>query len=402
MRTELLAPAGDFTSLRAAVEAGCDSIYFGIRNFNMRASAKNFDIYEFGKVVDFCHKHNVRAYLCLNTIIYEDETARVQKIVDEAKKAGVDAVICWDLAVVKLASKLGLEVHLSTQASVANSGAAKVYEKLGVKRVVLARECSIEQIRRIKANTNLAIECFIHGARCISVSGRCFISQELFRKSANRGECLQPCRRSYRLTDSEEGHELEVAHNFILSPKDLCTLPFLDKLVGAGVDCFKIEGRTRSPEYVRAVVSVYRRALNAIAEKKFSKSLIGGLLAELRTVYNRDFSSGFYLGMPTNDYAAAHGSSAVLEKRFIGLIRNYYNRLGVAEIKLQAGDLKLKDMIMVQGPTTGVKEQIACSMELNHKKIGAASRGQTVAVQLGFKARKNDKVFILAKRIKLS
>lgn len=400
MRTELLAPAGDFTSLRAAVEAGCDSIYFGIRNFNMRASAKNFDIHEFGKVVDFCHKHNVRAYLCLNTIIYEDETARVQKIVDEAKKAGVDAVICWDLAVVKLASKLGLEVHLSTQASVANSGAAKVYEKLGVKRVVLARECSIEQIRRIKANTNLAIECFIHGARCISVSGRCFISQELFRKSANRGECLQPCRRSYRLTDSEEGHELEVAHNFILSPKDLCTLPFLDKLVGAGVDCFKIEGRTKSPEYVRAVVSVYRRALDAIAENKFSKSLIGVLLAELRTVYNRNFSSGFYIGMPTNDYAAVHGSSAVLKKRFIGLVRNYYNRLGVAEIKLQAGDLKLKDRIMVQGPTTGVKEQIACSMELNHKKIEAASRGQTVAVQLGFRVRKNDKVFILAESCK--
>lgn len=394
---ELLAPAGDFVGLRAAVEAGCDSVYFGVKGLNMRASARNFEIGELKKVADYCHKHHVLAYLCINTIIYEHELEKVKRILTEAKNAKIDAVICWDLAVVELAGRFGLQIHLSTQASVANSKAAEVYERLGVKRVVLARECSIKQIRMLKAKTSLAVECFVHGARCISVSGRCFISQELFRKSANRGECLQPCRRSYRLVDSEEGHELEVAHNYILSPKDLCALPFLDKLASLGVECFKIEGRTRSPEYIRAVVSVYRRALDGIAENKLSKELIKTLLAELRTVYNRNLSSGFYLGMPTNDYAAVYGSSAVLKKRFIGIVRNYYNKLGVAEIKLQSGNLKLKDKIMVQGISTGVKEQPVLSMEINHEKVAIASKGQAVAVQLGFRARKNDKVFILTK-----
>ncbi len=392
---ELLAPAGDFISLRAAVEAGCDSIYFGVRGLNMRASARNFEPAEFKKLVAFCHRNNVKAYLCLNTLVYEDELPKIKKIAEAARQANVDAVICWDLAVINAAKDAGLNIHLSTQASVANSEAARAYKKLGVKRIVLARECSIKQIKDIKKNTNLEIECFIHGARCISIAGRCLISQELFNKSANRGECLQPCRRAYKLVDLEEAHELDVKHNYILSPKDLCALPFLGRLVASGVDCLKIEGRTRAPEYVKTVVSVYRRALEALSQNNFQE-LVEQLVDELKTVYNRGLSSGFYLGMPTNDYAGIYGGNATSKKQFIGIVRNYYNRPGVAEIKLQCGNLKLKDKVMFQGPTTGVREEMISSIECNHEKIKLAKKGQSVALKLGFRVRKNDKVFLIS------
>lgn len=394
---ELLAPAGDFISLRAAVEAGCNSVYFGVKGLNMRASARNFAPAEFKKLTGFCHRNNVKAYLCLNTIVYENELLKIRKILAAAQLAKVDAVICWDLAVVAAAKEFGLHVHLSTQASVSNSEAAKAYAQLGVKRIVLARECTLRQIKDIRKRTNLELECFIHGARCISVSGRCLISQELFRKSANRGECLQPCRRAYKLIDLEEAHELEVRHNYVLSPKDLCALPFIDRVVSSGVDSLKIEGRTRAPEYVKAVVSVYRRALDALSQNKFSHA-IRPLISELKAVYNRGLGPGFFLGMPANDYSGVYGGKASSKKQFIGVVRNYYNKIGVAEIKLQCGNLKIGDKIMVQGPTTGVKEMVISSLERNRKRVMLAKKGQGVAIKIGFKARKNDKVFLQTSR----
>ncbi len=395
---ELLAPAGDFTGLKAAVEAGCDSIYLGVKELNMRASAKNFELGELKKAAAYCHDNNVRAYLCLNTIIYEDELEKVKKILTAAKEAGIDAIICWDMAVIRMAKEMGFELHLSTQASAANSQSLRAYEELGISRVILARECTLEQIKELKQKTSLKLECFVHGARCISISGKCFISQELFGKSANRGECLQPCRRTYRIIDAEENHELEIEHNYILSPKDLCALPFLDKLVDAGIDCIKIEGRTRAPEYVKAVAAVYCKALDAIASNKFSKELVEALSAALGKVYHRDFSPGFFLGMPANDYAGSYGNRSLVQKRFVGLVNNYYNKIGVAEIKLQSGNLEINDKLMIQGRATGVKEQIITSMQINHVPVQKAGKGQHTAVKINFKARKNDKVFLIKTR----
>lgn len=261
---ELLAPAGNWISLRAAIEAGADSIYFGLKELNMRAKANNFKLNEINKVTQECRKHKVKAYLTLNTIIYENELNKIKSILKKAKQAKIDAIICWDHAVIKEASKLKLPIHLSTQASVSNSEAAKFYKKLGVKRIILARELNLNQIKQIKKESKIEVEVFIHGAMCVSISGRCFLSHYLFNKSANRGECLQPCRRKFILKDIEENHELELGQDYIISPKDLCTIDIIDKLIKAKIGCFKIEGRMRSPEYVKTVTEVYREAIDAV------------------------------------------------------------------------------------------------------------------------------------------
>lgn len=256
MKPSLLSPAGDWPSLRAAVEAGADSVYLGVEGFNMRANARNFKVSELKKIVDFCHKNKVEVYVTVNTIIFEDELKKVDILLDKIKKAKADAIIAWDFSVIQLALKKNIPVHVSTQMSISNSESAKFFEKMGVAGINLARECSLKQIQDIKRKTKLEIETFIHGAMCISESGRCFTSQFLFKKSANRGDCLQPCRRGYIVKDAEEGHELELKNNYIMSPKDLCALPILDKLVKAGINRFKIEGRNRAPEYVKTVTEV--------------------------------------------------------------------------------------------------------------------------------------------------
>jgi len=318
---ELLSPAGDWISLRAAAEAGCDAVYFGVKSLNMRASAKNFSVSELPKITKFCQNKKIKAYLVVNTIIYEKELNKVRKILAKAKKSEVDAVICWDMSVVKLAKKIGLDVHLSTQASVSNSEAAKFYKNAGVKRIILARECSLKDIKDIRKNAGVEIEVFVHGAMCVSLSGRCFLSQEIFQKSANRGECLQPCRRKYLVKDVEEGHCLELGQDYIMSPKDLCALPFLDKILKTKVDALKIEGRTRSPEYVKVTTECYRQSINSISAKKFSKQLVKKLMKKLSTVYNRGFSSGFFRGLPTNDdFAHVYGNKAERKKVYIGKV----------------------------------------------------------------------------------
>ncbi len=394
MKPELLAPVSDFTSLMAAIDAGADSVYFGVKELNMRVTAKNFELSELKKVSGLCHKNKVKAYLALNTIVYDEEIKKVRKILKKAKEAKINAVIAWDLAVIQEARKLKIPIHLSTQASVSNIEALKFYEKLGVKRVVLARELSLEQIKAIRKKTKSEIEVFIHGAMCVSVSGRCFTSQFVFGRSANRGDCLQPCRRKYLIKDVEEGHELELGENYVMSAKDMCTILFIDKLIGAGINAFKIEGRQKSPEYVKTVVECYREAIDACAEKKYNKKLVEKLTNKLKTVYHRDFSCGFYLGKPINEFSEPE-SRATRRKEYLGYVKNYYKKQGVAEIVLQANKLKIGDRIMIQGPTTGVFEQRIASMEINHKKVSEAGKGKNAGIKLEKTARQNDKAYLI-------
>ncbi|MBW2973032.1 U32 family peptidase [Candidatus Woesearchaeota archaeon] len=392
---ELLAPVSDRVMLKAAIDAGADAVYFGLKKLNMRATGKNFTLEELPEIVKQCHDNNVKVFLTVNTIIYNNEIEDVKKIIKGAKEAGVDIIICWDLAVIQECKRQGMPFHISTQASIANAEAARFYKDLGAERIILARECTLEQIKEIKKNVDIEVETFIHGAMCVSVSGRCFMSQHLFKRSANRGDCLQPCRREYKIVD-EENNELILGNNYVMSPKDLCALPFIDRLIEAGIDCFKIEGRVRSPEYVKAVVSAYIEAITAHKEGRFNKELVDKLMEKLKTVYNRGFSSGFYLGLPTaDDFTDTSGSKATKKKTYVGYITNFFKEQGVAAIKLEAGKIKTGDKIMVQGETTGVQEQIIESMEINNKKVEQAEKC-LVGVKLNFAARENDKVFILS------
>jgi len=290
---ELLAPVGSFQSLNAAISAGADAVYLGLKDFNMRVAAKGFTIRDLKKIRQICDEHNVKIYLTINIIIYDEELKKLEKLMSSLKGL-VDAIICWDLAVISLCKKYKIPFHISTQASIANSEAAEFYKNIGAERIVLARELNLKQIKKI--SKVMPIECFCHGAMCVSISGRCFTSQFLGEGSANRGACSQPCRRQYTITESD-GTELKVENNMVMSAKDLCTFPFIEKLKAAGIYSFKIEGRNRNPEYVYAVVKEYRRAL----DNKLSKKEIEEGLENLKKVYNRGQSSGFYLGVPTDD-----------------------------------------------------------------------------------------------------
>ena len=394
--TELLAPVGNFESLAAAIKAKPDSIYFGISKLNMRSlGANNFKISDIKKITTLCHKKNIKAYLALNTIIYDKEIKKAQTILKKAKEANIDAIIASDFSVIEEANKLNIPIHLSTQLSISNTTALKFLKKKikNIKRVVLARELSLEQIKDIKKQTKVKLELFCHGAMCISVSGRCFMSQFLHNKSANRGECLQTCRRSYTIKDIEENHELELNPDYMMSPKDLCTIEFLDKLVKIA-DCLKIEGRARSPEYVYTTIKVYKEALNAIKKKQYTKSLKTKLMKELQTVYNRGFSTGFYLGKPINEWSKTYGSKATKKKVYVGVVKNYYPKVKVAEVKLETRGLKLNQNIMFTGKTTFFK-QIVKEMEIEHKAIKEAKKQQTIAIKVDEKVRKNDKLFLL-------
>jgi putative protease len=405
-KPELLSPIQDYTSLMTAIKNGADAVFFGIKGFNMRAGAKNFTIKDLPKITKIAHQNNVKAYLAINIIIYEEEIKKVTQILKKVKNAGVDAIICWDFAIIQIANELGIEVHISTQASIANSKTAEFYRKLGAKRVVLARECSIKQIKEIKKNTKVEIEIFIHGAMCVSISGRCFMSQFLYGKSANRGECMQPCRRKYLIKQIDGGKELELGENYVLSPKDLCTIDFIEKIIDIGVDCFKIEGRNRSPEYVAIVTKSYRTIIDFICsakkrDKNFNEQLTKlkeDLFEKLETVYHRGSSSGFYLGKPINEWTDSSGNQATQKKVYIGKVLNYYSKINVAEILIQGNDqIKIGDAVIFQGPITGVLEQKIVSLEKNHKSIKIASKGEKVAVKVENAVRKNDEVYVYKK-----
>jgi len=367
---ELIAPAGDMASFVAAVEAGADAVYFGLKKFNMRDAANNFELEDLKEM----QKYNVKKYLTLNTIIYDRELDSIEKIVKEVKNY-VDAIVCWDPATIQICSKYNIPPHISTQASVANTEAAKFYKKLGVERVTLARELNFEQIKRI--SKILPVSCFCHGALCVSVSGRCFTSQFLHSKSANRGKCQHPCRKSYTVRD-DEGNELKLKNNYVMSAKDLCTLPFIEKMKEAGITSFKIEGRNRNPEYISEVTKVYREAL----DNKLSKKKKDEILKKLKEVYNRKFSSGFYLGLPTiDDFTDIEGSNNKKIRKVIGQVINYFKDKKVAVVKIWTGEIKKGDELIIIGNTTGIKKFKVRSMERKHKKINKAKKGEEVAIK---------------------
>ena len=401
---ELLAPAGDFPMLVTAIKAGADAIYFGLKEFSMRQSARNFTIKDLDKIEKICKPRNIKRYLTLNVIIYDNEIKRIDKILKKIKNK-IDAIICWDLSVIQLCKKHKIPFHISTQASVANIESAKFYKNLGAERIVLARELNLKQIKKISRKIN--IETFIHGAMCVSISGRCFMSQFLFNKSANRGQCIHPCRRSYIVKSSEpvkassakyvirdkqEGYELEVENDKIMSAKDLCALPFIEKLKKAGIKTFKIEGRNRDSRYVDTVVRVYRKAL----DKKLTKAEIKEAIKELKKVYNRSFSSGFYLGVPTSDdFAKIEHSASKEKKHFVGKIIHYFPKIQVATIKL-VSELKVGDKIVVIGKTTGLEKAKVERLEIKNKSVEKAKKSQEVGLKLPL-VRKNDEVYKIIK-----
>ncbi len=390
-KSELLAPAGDFSCLNAAVNAGAGAVYFGLKEgMNMRAAAKNFSISDLEEIKRICDKKGVKKYLTLNTIIYDNELKRVEEIIKKTKKY-VDAIICWDLSIVQLCKKHKVPFHISTQASIANVEAAKFYKKLGAERIILARELNLKQIKEI--SKIIDTEVFVHGAMCASISGRCFTSQFLFGKSANRGECLQPCRRAYIVKD-EDGNELRLENNTVMSAKDLCTLPFVEELKKAGVGAFKIEGRNREPEYVDAVVRVYRKAL----DKKLSEKEIREGIEELKKVYNKGFSGGFFIRPPTSDdFSKAQNSSATRRKKFIGRVMHYFPNMQVAAIRIFSGKLKVGDELLIIGDKTGVIRHKIGRIEANHKPIKEAKKGQEIGIRIPG-AREKDEVYIVKKK----
>lgn len=402
-KPELMAPAGDWTMLITAVNAGADAIYFGVDKLNMRIKAANFTLKDLPKISRFCKKHKVKSYLTLNTIVFEEEIKKLEKIIDRAKKSGIDRVICWDFAAAQLCKKKKMPFCISTQASISNSLSAEFFKSLGAVRIVLARECSLEEIKKIRKKTTLEIEVFVHGAMCISVSGRCFLSHHLFHKSANRGECIQPCRREYEVYDPSIDKSMIIGEDYIMSPNDLCTIEFIDKLIEAGIDSFKIEGRKRSPEYVATTVSVYRRAIDLYfsqrdgkPENKLDDKTKKELLIELETVYNRGFSSGFYFDVPSSeDYVDIYGSKATTRKVYVGKVLNYFKKSKVAHILLESGVIKVADTILIIGETTGVVEIKIDKMNVNDEEKSSAKKADEITLSVPSLVRRNDKVYLI-------
>lgn len=383
---ELMAPAGDLPMLTAAVKAGADAVYFGLNDFSMRASSKNFKLSDLDEMREVCNSspRKVKMYLTLNTIIYDEELQQLEEIITQVK-GKVDAIICWDHAVMLLCKKNDIPFFVSTQASVANTRAAEYYKHLGAVRVVLARELNLEQIKKI--SSVIDVECFAHGAMCVAVSGRCFMSQFTYDRSANRGECNQNCRRSYTVTD-DAGHELSVENSRIMSAKDLCTLAFIPAMKEAGVISFKIEGRGRDARYVDTVTKAYRKAL----DNDLSHEEIQAEIEKLKTVFNREFSSGFFLGKPTDhDFSITDNGAATEAKQTLGKVINYYSKNQVAIIKL-LNDLAVGDKIVVIGNKTGIETTIVSSMEIENRVVGKATRGEMVGIKIPG-IRKNDSVY---------
>jgi len=406
-KIELISPAGDRTSLLAALQAGADAVYFGAEGYNMRAASRSFTRDDFETITDQCATYDAKAYLALNTVIYDEELPDVQKTVLAAKAAGLDAIICWDQSVIEACREAGMPFHLSTQASVSNYHAVNYYASLGAEMIVPARELTLEQIRKIterirREKLDVAIECFVHGAMCMAVSGRCFLSQDIFGRSANRGACMQPCRRRYRVIDSDDGHEIDLGTDTVMSPEDLCTITFIDKLIDAGITGFKIEGRNRSPEYVHTTTACYRKAIDYTLEHRHEKqfrrhfeALTKELTTELQKVYNRGFSHGFYLGAPVDSWTQQYGSLATEKKVYAGTVQKYYPKAEVAEILIHTRGIHAEEKLSIQGTTTGLVILHAQSIRVDNQPALSASKGDIVTIPCRKKVRKNDKVYVL-------
>jgi U32 family peptidase len=401
---EIMAPAGSYDSLTAAIQGGADSVYFGAEQLNMRAaSSNNFTLDDLREIAAICKKEGIKSYITLNVVVYDHEIEQMRRIVDAAVETGISAVIASDLAVINYAYSKGIEVHLSTQLNITNIESLKFYARWA-DVAVLARELNLGQIRHIyTAITDqnirgpkgelVKIEMFAHGALCMAVSGKCYLSLHENDKSANRGECYQTCRKSYIATNRESGYELEIDNEYIMSPKDLCTIGFLDKLIESGVRVLKIEGRARSAEYVRVVTSCYNEALGALEEGTFTRDKTDRWRERLATVFNRGFWDGYYLGRKLGEWNSGYGSSATRRKLYIGRITNYFTRLNVAEIKLENGDLARGDTILVTGPTTGAVYYDVDEIRVDLKVTGKALKGELCSIKTVDYLRRSDKVY---------
>lgn len=390
MKCELLAPVGDFRGLRAAIDSGADAVYFGIRGFNMRDSARNFSLRDLAKIRSICG--DVKMYLTLNVVVYDSELGRVEKIVRKAK-GFVDAIVCWDFSVIEICRKYGVPFHISTQASVSNVESAKFYKELGAKRIVLARELSLKQIKKI--SKVIDVECFCHGAMCVAVSGRCFMSQFVHGVSANRGKCAQVCRRAWRIFD-DDGKELKLENSRVMSAKDLCTLPFVDEMKKAGVRAFKIEGRNRPAEYVSVVVGEYRKAL----DKKLNWEEILDGIENLKKVYNRGFSSGFYFGVPTaDDFSWSENGEQKEKKEFIGKVFKVWKKVGICGVRVSAEELRVDDECYLVGDGFGIRRCKVLSMEIEGKRFEVVKKGEYVGVNFGEVGNwKNAEVYLISEK----
>ncbi len=401
---EITAPAGSFESLAAAIQGGADSVYFGVEQLNMRAgSANNFTLANLKKIAQICKKNGIKSYLTLNVVVFDEEIARMQKIVDTAVSAGISAIIASDLSVINYASTAGIEVHLSTQLNISNSEALKFYSQWA-DVAVLARELNLDQVKKIYESIikqeirgpkgdRVKIEMFIHGALCMAISGKCYLSLHENNRSANRGTCYQTCRKSYIVTEKESGYQLEIENENIMSPKDLCTIGFIDKIINSGARVLKIEGRARSAEYVKVVSSCYDEAVRSVFEGTYNQEKINVLKSRLSSVFNRGFWDGYYLGQKPGEWNTRYGSSAIKRKVYIGKVTNYFKNLKVAEIKVESGDLKKGDTILIIGPTTGVIEHIADEIRVDLKETERALKGELCSVKIPDLLRRSDKIY---------
>ena len=403
---EIMAPVGSRESLAAAIQAGADSIYFGIEKLNMRAhSASTFTIDDLREIAATCNEHGIKTYLTVNTIIYNEDIPLMHEIVDAAKEAGISAVIASDVAVMTYCNKVGQEVHLSTQLNISNVEALKFYAQFA-DVVVLARELNMSQVaevHRLAEEQNICgpsgqpvrIEMFCHGALCMAISGKCYLSLDNANRSANRGECIQLCRRSYTVTDNETGTQLEIDNKYVMSPKDLKTVRFIDKMMKSGVRVFKIEGRARGPEYVYTVVKCYKEAIQSVIDGTFTEEKKDQWDERLATVFNRGFWDGYYLGQKLGEWNKNYGSCATEKKVYVGKGVKYFSKLGVAEFAIEAADFKKGDKLLITGPTTGVIYMNADEIRYDLEPVEEAHKGQRVSMPVPAKVRPSDKLFKL-------
>ncbi len=390
---EIMAPAGNFECLQAAIQGGADSVYFGVEKLNMRShSANNFKMTDLKEIVRICSEYGVKTYLTLNITVYNEDIEDMKRTLEAAKEAGVTAVIAADMAAIMYARQLGIEVHISTQLSISNAEALRFYAQFA-DVIVLARELNLGQVKEIKAIIDrdqicgpsgrlVEIEMFAHGALCMAISGKCYLSLHEYGASANRGSCYQLCRRAYDVRDRETGMEVTVDNKYIMSPKDLCTIEFMDKIIDAGVTVFKIEGRARSAEYVKRVASCYRRAADAVCDGTYTPELGTAMKAELAEVFNRGFWDGYYQGARLGEWTDVYGSSAGRKKAYCGKVTNWFGRLGVAEVLVEAYTLTVGDKILIMGPTSGCVEYTVPEIRVDFKPVQEATKGTYCSIPI--------------------
>ncbi len=406
---EIMSPAGSYESLMAAIQAGAGSVYFGIGKLNMRAkSSQNFTLNDLSEIASICRNNEVKSYVTLNTVVFDSELEEIRQLVDAIRQHKITAVIASDQAVIQYAREAGVEVHMSTQTNITNIAAVRYYARYA-DVMVTARELSLDQVaaitRAIKeqeikgpSGELVRIEVFVHGALCMAVSGKCYLSLDMLNSSANRGACLQPCRRTYAVHDSDNEAEMLVDNEYIMSPKDLNTLPFLDKVLAAGVEVLKIEGRGRSPEYVKTVTKVYHEAVEAIQSGEFTPDKVDAWGLQLASVYNRGFWDGYYLGRKTGEWTENYGSRATQYKVYVGKINNYFAKIGVAEVLVEAQELNRGDELLIIGPTTGVAEETAYEIRVELQPVDTAGKGSNCSIAVQNNVRRGDKVYKIMHR----